>query len=488
MKDTLLVPDSTKKNFIFQTFYQAVILLIPLCIAPYLTRTLGGDALGRYTYTYSVAYYFILFGMLGITRHGQREIASNRNNLISLRTSFWELFWLHIWVSSFMLVMYVVYVVLLCEADSKLAYIQAINVAAGIFDITWLFYGLEKFKIVSIRNAIIKILNMVAIFSFVKSEKDIYVYTGIMVISSLFGQLVMLPKVLKEIPPIHIKMSKMCKHLKPLLVLFVGTVAVTLYTMFDKTLLGIMRAKEEVAFYDYSDKIVNIPKTFLSIVSTILYPKACMYAADKNIKMQNENAKLSMRIVAIGCGAFCFGLFAVAREFSYLYYGKNFIECGGIIMAMVPLICIIHIGEIYRTQYMYADKRDNIMVGIVCVNSICNLIVSIILIPRIGVYGSVAGSWIAETVGLVITIIYVNKKITRTRLLIQFPPFILCGLIMYGVTVFIGNMINDITKRFLIKIIVGVCTYIISILVYSLLNSEFKKQILNVMHSLKKRS
>ena len=96
MKDTLLVPDSTKKNFIFQTFYQAVILLIPLCIAPYLTRTLGGDALGRYTYTYSIAYYFILFGMLGITRHGQREIASNRNNLISLRTSFWELFWLHI--------------------------------------------------------------------------------------------------------------------------------------------------------------------------------------------------------------------------------------------------------------------------------------------------------------------------------------------------------------------------------------------------------
>ena len=86
MKHNLLQPDSVKKNFAFQIIYQVVILVIPLIVSPYLTRTMGSIALGTYTYTYSIAYYFVVFAMLGINKHGQRIIAQRRNDSEKLRT------------------------------------------------------------------------------------------------------------------------------------------------------------------------------------------------------------------------------------------------------------------------------------------------------------------------------------------------------------------------------------------------------------------
>lgn len=70
--------DSAKKNIIFQTMYQFLILGVPLIIAPYLTRVLGSNSIGIYSYTYSIAYYFVVFAMLGINKHGQRIIAERK--------------------------------------------------------------------------------------------------------------------------------------------------------------------------------------------------------------------------------------------------------------------------------------------------------------------------------------------------------------------------------------------------------------------------
>ena len=66
---------SLSKNLIFQFLYQGLILVIPLIISPYLTRVLHETALGVYSYTNSIAYYFVLLAMLGISRHGQRIIS-----------------------------------------------------------------------------------------------------------------------------------------------------------------------------------------------------------------------------------------------------------------------------------------------------------------------------------------------------------------------------------------------------------------------------
>ena len=137
---------SISKNFFFQYVYQVLILVIPLVLAPYLSRTLRETALGIFSYANSIASYFIVMARLGIARHGQRVISENANDDIKLRKSFWSLFTVHVIISVISLLAYIVAVSFFAKSDKTVFLIESIYVASAIFDITWLFYGLENFN------------------------------------------------------------------------------------------------------------------------------------------------------------------------------------------------------------------------------------------------------------------------------------------------------------------------------------------------------
>ena len=60
---------SLKGNFIYNTIYQILILILPLITAPYVSRVIGSEGNGIYSYTYSVVQYFVLFAMLGLSNY-----------------------------------------------------------------------------------------------------------------------------------------------------------------------------------------------------------------------------------------------------------------------------------------------------------------------------------------------------------------------------------------------------------------------------------
>lgn len=71
---------SIAKNYIYNMVYQVLILILPLITTPYLSRVLGAEGIGIYSYTYAIVTYFILFGSLGVALYGQREIAYAQEN------------------------------------------------------------------------------------------------------------------------------------------------------------------------------------------------------------------------------------------------------------------------------------------------------------------------------------------------------------------------------------------------------------------------
>lgn len=61
-----VVLEQHKRNLGYQTLYQVIMTALPIVTAPYLARVLGANQLGIYSYTLSVANYFVLFSLLGI--------------------------------------------------------------------------------------------------------------------------------------------------------------------------------------------------------------------------------------------------------------------------------------------------------------------------------------------------------------------------------------------------------------------------------------
>ena len=68
-------------NYVYNLTYQILVIAIPLITTPYLSRVLGAENIGIYSYTLSITTYFILLGTLGIAMYGQREIAYLQNNI-----------------------------------------------------------------------------------------------------------------------------------------------------------------------------------------------------------------------------------------------------------------------------------------------------------------------------------------------------------------------------------------------------------------------
>lgn len=471
--------DSLKKNMLLQFAYQFIVLIIPLIMAPYLTRNLGETAIGIYSYTYSIAYYFVLFCMLGIVKHGQRIIAKRKNNEIYLRKTFWSLYVVHSFFSIIGLLAYLLFCFILYDENLIVYIAQSLYVLSAFFDITWFFYGIENFKIVVIRNATIKIIELLLVFVFVKSSSDLINYTLIMSMSALLSQILLFPTVIKLARPIKISMEDICEHIKPLLVLSVSVFAISMFTVFDKTLLGILTTAENVAFYEYANKIINIPKMFIVVVGTVIFPRACNCVACNDLSGIKRYYRYSILMVYFIGFASIFGLIGVSDLFSIIYFGESFAICGTLIKTLSPIVLIIGIGDIFRTQFLIPLKKDLQYTVCVIINALINVCLSLVLIPRMGMYGAVIGTISAELFGLIYQGYLIKEYVNLYNTVFISFPFLVAGAFMLLVINVLKSVINTTLLHLILQIIFGGIIYVTIVTIWFIFfdkdRFEFKK-------------
>ena len=166
---------SVVKNYIYNLSYQILILILPLVTTPYISRVLGAENIGIYSYTLSISAFFILFGSLGIALYGKREIAYLQKDKKNYSKAFWEILILRVITMSISLIIF--YFTFARNGEYQNYYkILLLEIIANCIDISWLFQGLEEFKKTVIRNMIVKLISVVCIFTFVKTKQDLTIY------------------------------------------------------------------------------------------------------------------------------------------------------------------------------------------------------------------------------------------------------------------------------------------------------------------------
>ncbi len=179
------------KNFIYNVLYQILIMILPLITAPYIARVLGAERIGIYSYTYSIAYYFVLFGQLGLNVYGNRSIAIVRDDKEKLSKTFSSIFIVQLFISIVSCICYLLFIIFSSSEYRLIFVIQFVFVLSCVFDINWFFFGIEKFKLTVVRNTIIKITTVICVLLFVKTQADLWKYTTIMAVGSFLAQLVL---------------------------------------------------------------------------------------------------------------------------------------------------------------------------------------------------------------------------------------------------------------------------------------------------------
>lgn len=467
-------------NFVYNTGYQILVILIPIITTPYLARIIGADGLGRYSFANAIAYYFVMFVMLGLNNYGNRTIAGVRNDKEVLSKTFCEIYAMQFFTGIVAVISYVFFCIF-SPLNNILQWSMLIYVISAIVDINWFFFGLEKFKFIVIRNIIIKILTTICIFVFVREKNDLYLYVCISLIGTLLGNIILWPALMHIIHIRKVKIKEVVKHFKPNLVLFIPIVSVSIYKYMDKIMLGFSCEVDQVGFYENSEKIIQIPIALVNSLGTVMLPKMSNLVATHNNKDEKQYMQISILIAMFCSSSLCFGLMAIAKEFVPLFYGEGYDICIQLFYILLPSCCFIAFASVIRTQYLIPHQKDIIYIKSVILGAFVNFVLNFMLITQLEAIGAAIATLIAEGAVCVYQIIEVRKILNVKEYIKDAIPFMISAIIMFIIIMRMPIFFHNLFLKLLIKVSVGIIIYFIVLFICLQFRKKELEKIKNIV-------
>lgn len=463
---------SITKNYIYNLFYQIALIILPIITTPYLSRVLGAENIGIHSYTISIVTYFILFGSLGLSIYGQREIAFIQDDLKKRSKTFYEI--LIIRTCSFIISMSLFFIVYGNATDYTVYYrILLLEMLAYCVDISWFYQGIEYFKKIVVKNIFIKILSVISIFVFVKGPDDLYKYFIIYVLTNLSASSALWFGLWKYVTKVNIRELTPLKHLMPALALFIPQIAMEVYTVLDKTMIGYITSNmSEVGFYEQSQKIVKLLLTIITSLGTVMMPRIAKCFADGKDGMIKEYMYKTFKFVYLLAFPIILGIIAVSNKFVPIFLGDGYDRVKLLLKLLSPIVLFIGMSNVIGSQYLISTKKQKQFTISVTCGAFINLILNFILIRYYQSIGAVIATVIAELSVTLVQIYFIRNKFKISSILKLCKDYLISALIMFIIVYPISFCIESNYVSLFVQVILGAIVY------FCLLLFVFKDELL----------
>lgn len=457
-----------KTNLSYSIAYQILNIILPLITAPYIARVLGLTGVGLYSYSYAIMNNFQIFAMLGITNHGSRTIAFAMTPEERSRR-FGEIYFIQCLSHIILGTIYVAYSYSHLCVDHNLALIIGIGILSSLLDISWLFFGLEEFKLTVIRNFFVKITTTAFIFLFVKGINDLYLYALIMSLGTLVSQSYLWFYIRKYIKWIIPSLSQIKKNIKPIMVLFIPILSFSIYKILSKILLGAMSSVEEVGLFENASKLLNVPLGFISAVGTVMMPRISTLLKEKNMNKVEEFLGISIKMNTIIMSCLAFGLIATSSPVILFLFGEEFDGSSPILSLLSISLLFIAWANVIRTQWLIPSNHNQIYVTSTIGGAIVSITSNLFLIPICGGIGAAISSVLSEAFIFFSYLAFMKKYKISSGDFVRSIPYVVFGIIMLiTICFYISEMKHELSNLTLLtsSILIGAVIYTIEVLLY----------------------
>ena len=426
---------SLKQNFIYNALFQILMLIVPLITTPYISRVLGAENIGIQSYTGSIVSYFVLFATFGLNMYGQREIAYHCLSVRDRSRVFWEVALNKFVFALFIGLIYIVFVYHVDEYKEVLVW-QGLNILACAMDISWYFQGVQDFKRIVIRNTIVKIIGIVCIFLFIHTADDLILYVILLGSTTLIGNSVLWGYMSKELVNVSWRELRIFRDARIKLELFAPFIAIQIYTVLDKTMIGIFTGDPaQNGYYEQSQKIVQMSLAIITSLGTVLLPNISARFAQRDLDGIRETIMKAYHVVILcACPMTC-GLIAISPVFVPWFFGAGYEPVIILVQLFSLLYIIIVLSNIAGTGVLTPANKQNLGTLATIVGAVCNFILNLNLITRYGALGAAIASVLAEMVVTVVHFYFIRKYVDlqkiRIWLLKYISPSMVMGLILY---------------------------------------------------------
>ena len=452
----------TKINYIYSTVYQILSIILPLVTTPYISRVLNVDGIGVYSFTGSIVSYFVLVASFSFQTYGQREVAYKKNDKEKLSSLFFEI---QIKKLIFTLLAYVSFLLFFIETSQyKTMYlIQSISIVSAFFDITYLFQGMEQFRLTVVRNTIVKLVGLLLILIFVKKQTDVYLYAIIQTVTVLLGNLSLWLYLPEFISFKCYKKERISHGLVELFQLFVPVLSIQLYYTIDKTMLGITsNGMAENGYYEQAIKIIRLCQNMMGAMGAVLLssiPRMIVTSGKEAVKSTiNHAIRLNLFIAA----PITMGLIGIADVMVPWFLGSGYERSATLICIFAPMTLLSAISMIIGNGILLPLRRQNCLTIATLGAMIFNIVFNIILIPQFGACGAAVASVGSEIVTLIIQGFFAKEYIDLNLIIKNAIKYLGVAAIMYAVISLIKILIQGQVGMFtltLLLIISGIAVY-----------------------------
>lgn len=485
---------SLKKNIVFSFVIQAICYLVPILVSPYLTRILGAENIGIYSFSYSYAHYFAIFASFGFISFGTKLISEQRNNLEKRNEIFWGIFFTRI---VFVLISALVYIILVLTSafpginNQEIMLVFIILIGSTVFDITYLFRGIEKLNVITLCTALVNLLYIASIFLFVKTANDLLLFTIFKVLSLSLVYVFLWFFAFKRINKPVFKWKIVFTYIKQSFFFFLPTLVMSISGSLDQTFIGIFSTKTEVAYYQQVLKITVLLAAIIQAIAPVILSRIALLNKEGEERIQ-EIRDLTGKVIELALfiiAPIVTGLYIVGNIFIPLYFGDEFINAVPVLYTLLPVAIFSSLSAILISAYYYVLNKTKQVTIVILIGVVINITLTIILLntTSLGAVAAAIGSVVSEAFIFIVLLIGARKRINFSTVSINLIKITIASTLMCGVliplnifvlTAFITQPLFVILIDVAIGVIIYFLTLILSkeLLISSFINKLMKRK------------
>ncbi|WP_294349359.1 oligosaccharide flippase family protein [uncultured Clostridium sp.] len=461
---------SIKINAMLNVIKVGLSVIFPLITFPYISRVLQVDNLGKINYSNSIISYFLLLSAMGVTSYAIREGAKIRDDEKLFNQFASEVFSVNVITT---IVAYILLILLVLAVPKFHSYfdvimIQSFSIVFTTLGIEWINNIYEDYLYITIRSIVIQVLSLICLFIFVKTSDDYLIYAGIMVFSS---GLVCIFNLIHCRKFIKLKLKLNCnikKHLKPMIIFFSNTIAVTIYVSADTTMLGWFKGDYYTGLYAVSVKIYQVVKQLLTAVYMVTISRLSNYAEKESyLEYKNLLTEICSFLLLIMLPV-CTGVWVLAEKIIIVLSGVEYMEAAISLKILAIALFFAVASGVLVNCFNTPLRREKISLKATIFAAIANIILNIFFIPIFYQNGAAFTTVVSEMLVCIICIYYnrdIKKFIDLEKLFTQLKYAIIESILIIGLGETLSIWVDSSVLFILIVMILSFVGYSIILIV-----------------------
>ena len=378
---------SFARNVLSLSSAQFVSYLIPLITLPYLTRTLGLEAWGQLAFYQALAVLFATWVNWGFPIFATNAAARESDNPAQLGRYLSNVILAQLFLLGIAAVAAIALAVWPESAAGDAAFLGAIwcLTASLVIFPSWMFQALELFRYLVISKIVTRLLPVPFIFLLVHRPDDAVWVIYLNALAALLVGVISLVWLRRRhgISSTQFDVVSALRMLRESSMLFLSSLATSIYTSLVPIVLGVLTSSAEVALYAIADRVRQLIANIFLPISQSLFPRMSFM-----LNRDRASGVKFLRIVSFvtiaSIAAISTGVFVFAPTILLLLGGAEFADGVTVlrILAFVPTIVAISnmVGIQYLVPLGQQKKLNNVLIFVA-------LLCLLIMYPVISQFG-----------------------------------------------------------------------------------------------------